>query len=191
MNAILHLSPKMSKQTSTVGKVLMWMQDNEKQLRNTNCSALGRTIAIALGTNTQSTRMVLQKMVNNQIIYRHGGKRRSTFFINYYHKDIPGYIIERGPQYVKDRIKEMKEKLEKNQHIDEVGCIVTEPEKKTKKRGRKPGRKPTMKPVEEPTKQEQEEPKAIEGETVVAPVEVKEDGKSINITITLNLTINK
>lgn len=180
MNASLHLTKEMSNQTSTIGKVLMWMQDNEKQLRNTNCTVLGKSIALATGGNTDSIRMALQRMVNNQMIHRHGNKRRSRFVINYYHKDIPGYVIERAPQDIKDKIKAMNNNLASNQYIDKVGDIVTKPTKleETKEA--------------EVVKEEPAEPKQeAQKQNVVVPVEIKDDAKGLNLTITLNLTINR
>lgn len=161
-------------QEGTVGKILKWIQDNPNFVRSTNITLLSNVIANNNGMKSNTVKINLQKMVNNQMLTRFGGKRHARFMINYYHKDMPGYILERAPQDIQDKVKAMKDNLQKDQHIDEVGCVVTEGNKEVKE-------------VEEEVKEEPKE----EEQQVVVPVKVEKDGQAMNITITLNLNLNR
>ena len=157
------------------------MQDNENVLRDTSVSSLSVMISQNTGQTWQNVRLSIYKMINNQMVTRCGGKRRASFRINYFQKDIPGYILERAPQDIQDKVKAVKEGLKPNQYMDEVGCIVTKPEKKEE-----------PEPEPEPEKIENKEEKT-DGimEEAPMPVEIKTAKDGQNFTITLNFTFNK
>lgn len=188
MNARVTFLPSTLKQEGTVGKILKWMQDNPNSTRSTNISLMAATIANSgFGLKINTIKITLNKMRNNQMILRYGGKKHARFMINYYQKDIPGYILARAPQDIQDKVRAMKENLLENQYIDDEGCLVTKPEK-------------TEETKEDEEEEEEEEPKAEAKEEpteettkqdVVVPVEIKDDAKGLNITISLNLTINR
>ncbi len=177
MNATVVFRPSTLKQEGTVGKILRYVQDNPKFVRNTNIVLLTRLICDHYGMKSNTVRTTINKMLNNQMLLRHGGKRHALFYVNYYQKDIPGYILERAPQDIQDKVKAMKANLKNDQYIDEVGCVVTKAKEAPKKE------------VKEPVEAVEEEPK--ETQNVVVPVEVKDDAKGLNLTITLNLNINR
>lgn len=196
MEARITFKPSTLKQTGTIGKILMWCQDNPRFLKDTSISSLAGLISVSEGLGYNNVKCMLTKMVNNQFLTRWGGRRRSHFMINYYHKDIPGYILDRAPDDVREKVKAMKENLTKNQYITDEGCIVTKP----------PVKKEEPKPVEtkaevkedDETKEDATEP-SVSVATLVppedvkteiaTPVSVEKDGKNISITINLNLNL--
>lgn len=178
MNARVTFKPSTLKQEGTVGKILRWMQDNPNAVRSTNIALMSNIIANNFGMKVNTVKITLNKMRNNQMIMRYGGKKHARFMINYYQKDIPECILEKAPQDIQDRVKAMKDNLEKNQYIDDAGCIVTK------------GDKAKEEEPEEEAEEVEEEPET-EKQNVVVPVEIKDDAKGLNLTITLNLTINR
>ena len=172
----------------------MWMQDNPTALRDTTLTQLAKMSCYSLGTSEANAKAMLCKMRNNQMIIKTSvGKRRGKLYINYYHKDIPGYIVERAPQDIQDRVKTMKENLEKDQYIDEVGCIVTKgnnncaPEKCAEE---------TERATSDASASEDEKEQISEkdtGETakeISIPVLVKRDNGGRNISLTININLN-
>ena len=180
----LTLKPETAHQESTQTKILKWMQEHPNALNSTNSAQLARTMRIS-GVTTGTARQVVQKMVNNQILERFGGKRRARYHINYLHKDIPADILASAPLEEQLRAKQTLGRLKPGQYLDDIGCIITPAPQNT-------GAQTPLSP-EEPT----EEPKQVaeeEADTptatkeIAVPVKVEQDGSSINITI--NLTIN-
>ena len=106
---------KMSKdllsQKSTKGLELEWMQEHPKQCRNTNISIMCRAMVHDIGGSISNLCGRMQEMVNNQMVFRFGNKKRSDFHINYMHKDIPPYVLERAPQEDRDARKKVEEGL--------------------------------------------------------------------------------
>lgn len=180
----LTLKPETAHQESTQTKILKWMQEHPNALNSTNSAQLARTMRIS-GVTTGTARQVVQKMVNNQVLERFGGKRRARYHINYLHKDIPADILASAPLEEQLRVKQTLGRLKPGQYLDDIGCTITPAPKNT-------GVQTPLSP-EEPT----EEPKQVaeeEADTptatkeIAVPVKVEQDGSSINITI--NLTIN-
>lgn len=190
-------------QTGTIGKLLMWMQDNPKQTRNTNLKQMARTYCMTHYGNSDSIAQSLQRMLNNQMITRTNGKRRSQFFINYFHPQMPGYIKQRAPKEDKERIERIKAMaMQQNQYVDDIGCVVTEPEKEAQEPEVDTTPEPTPEPdlkvqetvesnptVEEETLESSSD--ASEENTTSAPITVRETERGLSISITLNLNINK
>ena len=182
------------KQTGTAGKLLMWMQDNPTALRDTTLTQLAKMSCYSLGTSEANAKAMLCKMRNNQMIIKTSvGKRRGKLYINYYHKDIPGYIVERAPQDIQDRVKTMKENLEKDQYIDEVGCIVTKGNNNCVPEKCADG---TEHVADDASVSEDEKEQISEkdtGETakeISIPVLVKRDNGGRNISLTININLN-
>lgn len=190
-------------QTGTIGKLLMWMQDNPKQTRNTNLKQMARTYCMTHYGNSDSIAQSLQRMLNNQMITRTNGKRRSQFFINYFHPQMPGYIKQRAPKEDKERIERIKAMaMQQNQYVDDIGCVVTEPEKEAQEPEVDTTPEPTPEPelkvqktteskpvVEEETLESSSD--ASEENSTSAPITIRETERGMSISITLNLNINK
>ena len=190
-------------QTGTIGKLLMWMQDNPKQTRNTNLKQMARTYCMTHYGNSDSIAQSLQRMLNNQMITRTNGKRRSQFFINYFHPQMPGYIKQRAPKEDKERIERIKAMaIQQNQYVDDIGCVVTEPEKEAQEPEVDTTPEPTPEPelkvqktteskpvVEEETLESSSD--ASEENSTSAPITIRETERGMSISITLNLNINK
>ena len=190
-------------QTGTIGKLLMWMQDNPKQTRNTNLKQMARTYCMTHYGNSDSIAQSLQRMLNNQMITRTNGKRRSQFFINYFHPQMPGYIKQRAPKEDKERIERIKAMaMQQNQYVDDIGCVVTEPEKEAQEPEVDTTPEPTPEPELEVQKTTESNP-VVEEETLEsssdaseenstsAPITIRETERGLSISITLNLNINK
>lgn len=200
MEARLKFKPETLAQKGTVGKMLIWLQDNESRCRNTNIAVLAKSMEMSgIGVKLYNAKAMLQRMINNQMLQRYGGRKRSSFIINYYHKDIPGYILDRAPAEIKERVERMKAELRPNQHISDEGCVVTEPEKKEPEPIEDQPTQPKFedeKPVdaskpstnEESTKFSSDAP---EENTTTVPIKIVDDERGISISITLNLNINK
>lgn len=193
MNATVKFKESTLSQTGTIGKILMWMQDNDKFLRDTTLTDVAEQAAIANGLKSNNTRITILKMYHNQMVNKTAsGRKRGRVYINYYHKDIPGYILDRAPQDIQDRVRAMKEGLKENQHIDEVGCVVTKEEPKEE-----PKEDAKEEPKEDTEKEQAKEvvpAEAIEvaqtpEQSVAMPVEIKREGKNITLTININLSL--
>lgn len=123
----LELKPETKVQKSTEGYILEWMQDNPNLCKNTSSGKMTTAMGIAGIPRSQNTlRLTIQKMVKNQMIDKFGSKFRGNYYINYMHSDIPPYILDKMPEGARARREEIKAGLEENQHLDEVGCIVTD-----------------------------------------------------------------
>lgn len=200
-----NLSEDLSSQKSTQGKILEWMQAHPKQCKRTNATMLAKQMNTDHVGRTDNIRQVICRMVNNQILSRHGNRRHASFRINYLHKDIPPYILEGAPSDDKKTRKMVEEGLKDNQRLDDVGCIVTEPEPKESKD--EPWEKfvetlqdkeklkvePKEKEESSPNQDDEEYPELdqiIEQLTVPVMVNRKKENGSTNISITLNLNLN-
>lgn len=179
------------------------MQDNPKQTRNTNLKQMARTYCMTHYGNSDSIAQSLQRMLNNQMITRTNGKRRSQFFINYFHPQMPGYIKQRAPKEDKERIERIKAMaIQQNQYVDDIGCVVTEPEKEAQEPEVDTTPEPTPEPELEVQKTTESKP-VVEEETLEsssdaseenstsAPITIRETERGMSISITLNLNINK
>lgn len=170
------------------------MQENPNLLRNTNATALAKAIELSTDISFFNAHVTLCKMVNSQMVNRFGTQKRANFYINYYHKDIPGYVLDEAPKEERQRVEIIKKGVKKNQHIDEVGCVVTEAPKEEKKE------EITITANEETKQDNVEEPKeetkevssdASEENTTSVPVEIKDTERGLSISINLNININK
>lgn len=188
MNATVTFRESTLSQEGTVGKILRYVQDYPQFTKNTNIKLLSTMVSNHYRMSYNTVRANVCKMINNQMLLRQGGKRHGKIMVNYYHKDVPGYIMERAPQDIQDRVKAMKDKLEEDQYISQEGCLVTKGDKepKTNLNEEAPEEEATEEPENKAEEQTENQPK-----NVVVPVEVKDDAKGLNLTITLNLTINK
>ena len=199
MEARLRFKPETLHQTGSAGKVLLWMQTHPAQCRNTNNTVLAKSMELGgAGINMYNGKLILQKMINNQMIHRHGGRKRSDFAINYFHKDIPGYILENAPDDIKERVERMNSELKPNQHIRVEGCVVTEPEKEAQEPEVDTTTEPELEVQEtvesNPTSEEEtlkSSSDASEENTTSTPITIRETERGLSISITLNLNINK
>ena len=200
MNATLKFLPQTLKQTGTVGQLLLWAQENPKQLRNTNVTQMARTFCMTHSIQLLTAKAQLQKMVNVQMLTKFGGKRRASFFINYFHKDIPGYILENAPEEDKRRIAMLKEGLSENQHIEADGVVVTENTRNsedkcsevtiTNEETEQTNQVATVY-NEVPAEEEISSSDMSEEKTTSVPIKVVDTERGLSISITLNLNINK
>lgn len=199
MEARLRFKPETLSQKGTAGKILIWMQENPSRLKNTNNAVLAKCIEMSnIGVNLYNAKLLLQRMINNQMLYRHGGRKRSNYTINYYHKDIPGYILEKAPAEIKDRIERMNTELKPNQHISVEGCVVTEAEKEAQEPETDTTPEPELEVQEvvesNPTNEEEtlkSSSDASEENTTSVPISIRDSERGLSISITLNLNINK
>lgn len=197
MNATVKFKESTLSQTGTIGKILMWMQDNDKFLRDTTLTDVAEQAAIANGLKSNNTRITILKMYHNQMVNKTAsGRKRGRVYINYYHQDIPGYILDRAPQDIQDRVRAMKEGLKDNQHIDEVGCVVTkeEPKEEPKEEIKEEIKEEPKEDTEKEQAKEVVPAEAIEvaqtpERSVAMPVEIKREGKNITLTININLSL--
>lgn len=176
MNARVNFKPETLHQTGTVGLILTWCQDHPKLLKNTNLSKLAEMAAPDINRKTTTLRVTINKMHQNQMLLKQpGGKRRGNIKINYYHKDIPGYILERAPIDTQEKVRAMYENLENDQYVNTEGCVVTPGHKLDKV---EPKVEQKVEPVED---------------TVSVPVTVEKtvDGMHISINLNLNLNLNR
>ena len=160
----------------------------------------------------------LSNMVGCNIVYRdrHEKSIYSDYRINYWHKSIPADILANAPAEVKRAMAKTIDDMKPNQYMDDEGCVVTphavektaDPfnenvetisaapsdwkNEKVFDYQSNDDAIDTVEPVKEDcsvtvadTAPQFEEKSTQE---VSVPVEVKKDGKSMNITI--NLTIN-
>lgn len=176
------------------------MQDNPIQTRNTSLAQMARTYCMTNSGNAGSIEQTFQRMLRNQMITRGAGTRRhAKFFINYFHPQMPGYIVERAPKDDQDRIERIKAMASKqNQFVDGNGCVVTEPEKEAQEQENNTEPEPEPEVQEETTESNpvvEETPNvssdASEENTTSVPIAIRETERGLSISITLNLNINK
>lgn len=168
-------------------------------------------------TGTITVEQTLSNMVICSVIYRDRYEKSiySDYRINYWHKSIPADILADAPVEVKRAMAKTIDDIKPNQYMDDGGCVVTpnavektaDPfsedvetisaapsDWKIEKVFDCPSNDDTIDTVEpvkeEPTKVEQVKAEPIEEKPkqMSIPVEVKDDGKTINITV--NFTIN-
>lgn len=185
----LELSDETAHQKSTQGKILEWMQTHPAQTKNTSAAQMAKTMELGGMGSASALRQAICKMVNNQMLGRLGGKRHAKFYINYLHKDIPPYILENAPSDAKRMYEDIKKGLDKGQHLDDKGCVVTKKDSEEEKPEDDDKSEYEKKPESDEEYPELEE--IIEHITAV-PVAVrkKQENGSMNISITLNLNLN-
>ena len=172
MNAKVKLSKKTAKQVSRTSGMLMWLQDNPKRMRNTNCAQIARDMGNTFG-NFAVTQHHLVHMVQNQILHRNGTKKRSDFSINYLHKDVLPFVRERASKEDKKIIRDALAMAKaKDCTLSSDGCVTKTLPKKPK----------TIK---------------VKGKSVATPVPVTRVNNPIKVrrtpngvSVSINLTIN-
>lgn len=203
----------MANQKSTKGMVLEWMVEHPNLCKNTSAMGIGKSLELAGIPGTQGTfAHIICKMVNTQMLFKHGNNRRATFMVNYMHRDVPGYVLEKMPEDARRARAALELELNKNQHLNDVGCVVTEPEPEPEPEPEEPVEKPyeEMREYAATAERVEEEPEPeVEPEVVTptehapilsfenevkqtpAQMEVKQDGQDIKLTLTLNININR
>lgn len=191
-------------------KILKWMQENEPKLKRMTGSILAQEIAEMddVTSGTVTIEQTFSKMVHCDIVYRDKipHSMYSSYRINYWHKSIPADILENAPVSVKRAMADRIDSMADNQYMDEEGCIVTpNAVEKTEDPFNEDGWVKDEEDdgtvtythvdddsaniehttVADTASQFEEEPTTQE---VSVPVEVKKDGKSMNITV--NITLN-
>ena len=193
MDARIRLWPSTAEQKSTAGYILEWLQKNPKRSIRTTTNNIARAMKLeGIPRTENSIRQEVQKMIRTQMLYRYGNKFRGTYVINYSHKDIPGYILDKAPKEELDRIKNFRANLGNNEHIDTVGCRVTEPASEECK-------EPTVETTitepevgdEKPEEGIKSSSNALEENTTSVPIKIEDTERGLSISITLNLNINK
>ena len=192
MNASVKFLPSTLKQTGTVGKILTWMQQHPNQCRKTSVAQLGRTFSMTGQVKTLAAQAQIQKMVNAGMLQKLGSKRRANFYINYFHPDMPGYILENAPAEEQERIEKTKTSLKENQYIDDDGCVVTPNASKTES-NESEITITENEPIEEVNQAEEVKSSSdiSEENTTNVPIKIVDTERGLNISITLNLNINK
>ena len=191
-------------------KILKWMQENEPKLKRMTGSILAQEIAELddVTSGTVTIEQTFSKMVHCDIVYRDKipHSMYSSYRINYWHKSIPADILENAPVSVKRAMADRIDSMADNQYMDEEGCIVTpNAVEKTEDPFNEDGEVDLHEKFGDAVKQlgfggETIIPQAVSGpwpdededepttQEVSVPVEVKKDGKSMNITV--NITLN-
>lgn len=196
--------------------ILKWMQEKEdtSALKNTTGHIISEKICDQPGEThgLVTIEQTFYRMVRNNVIYRDKDPRGffSDYRINYWHKDIPESILANAPAEVKRAMVKTIDDMKPGQYMDDEGCVVTPGATVTEG---DPFSEDTV-TVEDTAPQFEETdlskratdianmfcgeaivPKEVvepeeetETQEVSVPVEVKKDGKTMNITI--NLTIN-
>lgn len=181
MEAVVKISKETLNNRGNKYKILKWMQNNPNQLRNTSCALIAKCIVMdnALDSNSpEAVRQTVARMVNEGIIKRDGTQQRGNFSINYWHWKIPKDIIDGAPQVVKDKILELENRAkEVNGVVTSDGCVSYQTV-------------PTSTlAAKDSAEEEPAEETASEVETVNIPLEIKKDGKSISVSVTLNINL--
>lgn len=181
MDARLTLSSKTRKQISTIHQMLLWMQKNERHLKNTNIKGIVTAMSLSGDLEGYKSSYLAERinyMINHQMLYRYGGKRRATFRINYLHVNIPPDVLENAPKDVQLEVKRTIGGMKEGQYLDDVGCVVTPAAEKPKEETEaKPAKEESTTPVETP-------------QEILVPIEAKQDGKTLKLTINITLKLN-
>lgn len=165
VDARVILSDETAHQESNKTKIFKWIQKHPEACKNTNATALARRMAREFGTiNSLSTTM--DQLVKAQALHKIGGKRKADYTINYLHKWVLPEVRENASEADKAHIKKVMEQINEQTKLDDQGCLVRKAEEK-------------QPPVVIPPKVTQ----------IPVNVETTKDGKSMNITITINLNI--
>lgn len=186
----LTLSEDLKKQESSITKALKWIQDNPRMCQHTSIPTMAKWMNIGLTNNSKC--QLLTKMVRQEILHRTGTIRHSTFTINYFHSKVAPEIRERASADDKERIQRTLAlvKGQTNKHINEVGCVVTE---ENKKQEQKPQPKrvavKTVEATPMPVKVKRVSSEAPEENTTSVPVTVTNTERGISISITLNINL--
>lgn len=123
MNATVHLTEELAHQLSSKGKILKWMQEHPGACKNTNHLLLAKTMGNDVRLSTGAIRGNLRKMVDREMLTEHnihGKQRYRDMRINYFHKDIPGYILENAPEDVKQKVNDYRQ-LADGEYLDDKG----------------------------------------------------------------------
>lgn len=178
MNASrITLSHDVAHQRSGYSKILSWMQEHPKQLRNTNAKRLAEAMTLD-GYKTKSIQLYIQRMVNNQMLHKYGGHKRATYCINYLHKDIPREVLKEAPLEERLAVKRQLGSMNQGQYLDDEGCIIT------------PAPEAPKNDKDQSTPAEEVEAKSAETNEVKVPMTVKRDGNTLNISINLTIKLN-
>lgn len=173
--------------------VLKWMQGNPNACKH----KLGTEIARAAGESCNfgdvTLQLALSSLIKRGVVYRSDADRGFDYRINYWHKDIPAFILDNAPVDIQKKMKEKLNKMTEDQYLDDEGCITTP--NAVEKTGdpfsenivtvpytaRKPGT------FEKPIKSEKD-PWEEDATTVPLKITKSDDGKQI--TVNLSLVIN-
>lgn len=182
-------------------RILKWMQENEQKAKKTTGSKIAAEIAELDGVEngTITIEQTFSKMIHCDVVYRdkYPHSLYSDYRINYWHESIPADILDNAPVSVKRAMAEKIDDMKPGQYMDADGCIVTpNAVEKSEDPFGEDGETPT---VEESVEKMEEDYGVTVADTVPqfeepttqevsVPVEVKKDGKSMNITV--NITLN-
>ena len=188
----------MIKPNSAKACILKWMQLNPKALKHRFGAEIAREVSETCDFGENTLQLAFSRMCKKGVIYRTDAERGSDYRINYWHKDIPQFILDEAPLEVQKLMKEKLNKMTDDQYLDDEGCITTPNAVEKTEDPFSEGVETISTHVtaelgtfENPIKSEkdpwEEEPKE---ETTTLPLHITKtkDGKTTNVTI--NLTIN-
>ena len=143
------MSPELKSQESYKTTILKWMQKNPHQLRNTNLTKLARTIKLGEVT-PQSEDQILYTLYNlthdGLLVYngkKKAGRKKKTFFINYFHENLPPAIRENITDSDRARVKKtlglvypeyVSGKKEEQEPVEHTRKVAKKVQKKTAKK---------------------------------------------------------
>lgn len=123
MNATVRLTEELAHQLSSKGKILKWMQEHPGACKNTNHLLLAKTMGNDVRLSIGAVRANLKRMVDREMLMeynRYGKQKYRDITINYFHKDIPGYILENAPEDTKQKVNEYRQ-LADGEYLDDKG----------------------------------------------------------------------
>lgn len=183
----------MIKANSAKASILKWMQHNPKALKRRFGAEIAREVSESCEFGENTLQLALSRMCKQGVIYRTDAERGSDYRINYWHKDIPQFILDEAPLEVQKLMKEKLNKMTDEQYLDDEGCITTpnavektgdpfsENIVATPYKPKEPGT------FENPIKSEKD-PWEEDAATVPLKITKSDDGKQI--TVNLSLVIN-
>ena len=154
--------------------------------------ALGKAMELSgVGGTQGSFAHAIQKMVGCQMINRYGNNRRANFTINYMHRDVPGYVLEKMPEEARRARANLEYELSKtkDQHLDDVGCVVTKPEKCVEQEPEEPEAKLVESPYDE-MREYAATAERVEEPVVPTQMSVSKENGEVKISLTLNINLN-
>ena len=183
MNARLFLRPETSHQVSTERKIYEWIHGHPTLCRDTNCQTIAKRMAttVATGMTTQNLGTKINRLVLQDRIVKIGAKRKATFRVNYLNPALPPDIRALAPASLQERVRNA---LANGGRVGTEGTIIT-PAKKDDE------------PKEELANLNSENRIETSLEPIIGPkpidvpvqAKVNNDGKTLNLSITINLNI--
>lgn len=110
---------------SAKARVLRWMQNNPNATRHKLGTEIAKEVGATCNYGDGTLQLALGKLVKSGIVYRTRADRGYDYRINYWHKEIPSFILDNAPLELQKKMKEKLNKMGDNQYLDDEGCITT------------------------------------------------------------------